>query len=314
MSRSVSHMEPVTIELADPVEKLRARMGQLAEVRAPGEAEEPILSPEVRAAVFSWLAELSAVDELKAAGLKPRSTALLSGPPGTGKTTLGHHLAARLGVPLVLVGAENLLRPYLGDAEQQMQKLFAAIQGVKAVVLLDEIEAIGRSRALGGHSGASEGRMSMLTVMLRKIEAFNGILIGATNQPGILDPALWRRFHLQLVVDLPGDDERFAIIRRYGLPFVFRDEDIDILVDVTDGASPALLRGLMEGLKRAIVLGPRMRWRTNDLPWIAERITAALAPPPEMQPHPPLWADPTTLDRLAAIHWPPTRAPKEDPS
>src|SRR3954454_16886469 len=102
---------------SDAVQQLRdALRFASVEVRGPGDAEEPILVPAVRSAVHEWLVEISAAEELRAAKLKPRSTAMLFGPPGTGKTTLAHHLAARLGVPLVLLGNENLVTsPYWGE-------------------------------------------------------------------------------------------------------------------------------------------------------------------------------------------------------
>ena len=291
---------------------LRRSLGAMAEVLAPEAAEEPILAPAARAAVFEWLAELRAEDELRAVGLKPRATALLHGPPGCGKTTLAHHLAARLGIPMVLVGSENVFRPYLGESEAVIDKLFKALAtaSVPCLVFLDEIEAVGGSRARNNRGGADNARSSVPTVLLRRIEQFTGLLVAATNRPQDLDTALWRRFHLQVAVDLPGDDERFAILRRYGLPFAFADADLDRLCELTDGASPALLRGVMEGVKRALVIGPRIgRDLSQPVPVFA-RIVASVMPPPEIMP-PPLW-EPGGAAALAAMTWPPRRSDEGD--
>ncbi|MBA8912067.1 AAA family ATPase [Methylorubrum thiocyanatum] len=84
-------------EEASAAQRLRTELGPLADVRESKDAEEPILGVRVRAAILGWLAEIHAADDLAAVGVKPRSTALLYGPPGCGKTTLAHHLAARLG-------------------------------------------------------------------------------------------------------------------------------------------------------------------------------------------------------------------------
>jgi hypothetical protein len=142
---------------------------------------------------------------------------------------------------------------------------------------------------------------------LRKIEEFRGVLLGATNRPEDIDPALWRRFGLQMVVDLPTEDERFAILARYLSPFVLPDDALDVFVDLTDGASPALLRGLMEGLKRSLVLAPRMNRPAAALESSLRGILVALQPPPEIPP-PALWgATESALAELASVQWPPER-------
>jgi SpoVK/Ycf46/Vps4 family AAA+-type ATPase len=267
-------------------------MRDFGEVLTPEEAEEPILAPATRAALFEWMGELRAADALADVGLKPRSRCLLHGPPGCGKTTLAHHLAARLGMPMVTIGAEGIMASMLGESEKKLTGLFAALTTSKlqCLVFMDEVEAIGGHRSKNRGGGADNARSSILTVLLRKIETYSGLLIAATNRPDDLDPALWRRFHLQLAVDLPGDEERFAILRRYGLPFVWRDEDLDMLADATAGASPALLRGVMEGVKRALILAPRLQRDASDPAEVFRTIVGSVSPPPEIYP-PMLWAD-----------------------
>ena len=258
---------------------LRQKLGPLGRVRVPAEAEEPVLSPAVRAWLFAWMAEIRAGDELAEFGLKARTTAVLHGPPGCGKTTLAHHLSARLGLPLVIVGPEALMSPYLGESEQNMGKLFDALRqaATPCILFLDELEAVGRKRGDGKSDGGA--RANMLTVMLRRIEEFEGYLIGATNLADSLDPALWRRFHMQLAIELPGPDERFAILRRYALPFGMQDEDLDVLVDLTAGASPALLRNLMEGVKRALVIYPRINRPVATAADVFPGVLASVQPP-----------------------------------
>lgn len=290
------------------VSLLTSKLRGLAEVRSPSEAEEPILGGSVRASVFGWLAEINAADELADVGVKPRTTALLSGPPGCGKTTLAHHLSARLGVPLVCVGAENIFGKYLGQSEGNVAKLFdtLALAETPAVILIDEIDAIGGKRKSDEGGGATDARNSMLTVLLRRIEEFKGVLVAATNRPDSLDPALWRRFGMQIVVDLPDDDARFAILKRYGLPFDFGDDALDILTDLTEGAAPSLLRQMMEGVKRSIVLGSRLRQPVHSAPEAFGAIIAQSKPHPDYEP-PPLWRSPGLVSKLDAVPWPPKR-------
>jgi len=242
-------------------------------------------------------------------GLRPRSTALLHGPPGCGKATLAHHLAARLGIPMVLVGSEHInSSAYLGEAERGVAQLFNALAAceVPCVVFMDEMEGWGAKRDMNVRGGADNARTAILGVILRRIEEFRGILMGATNRPQDVDPALWRRFGMQIAIDLPEEDERFAILRRYLQPYALPDESMDILVDVTVGASPALLEGIAMGVKRALVLAPRLGRDVSAPRAVFGPIINALHPPPEMVP-PPLWADRTAIDALDALSWPPTR-------
>ncbi|ELR03137.1 hypothetical protein GMDG_08886 [Pseudogymnoascus destructans 20631-21] len=143
--------------------------------------------------------------------------------------------------------------------------------------------------------------------LLVLVEAFDGMLLGATNREEDIDPALWRRFGMQLSVDLPGPDEIYAILKRYGEPFVFAEEFLDVLAKLTEGASPALLRQMMEGLKRSLVLGPRMKRDISDPSALVMQLIEAVKPPPEFEP-PALWRSPRQAERLKGLAWPPERA------
>ncbi|WP_051626122.1 ATP-binding protein [Kozakia baliensis] len=310
--RRIVDMQPTRLQkkqAEDPVDRLKEKLGNTADVRAPADAEEPILSPSVRTALYQWMSEIRAKKDLEAVGVKPRTNALLYGPPGCGKTTLAHHFAARLGIPLVVVGAENIWSSGLGDSELKVAKLFNGLieANTPCVLFIDELEAIGGTRSANTGGSADNARTSVLTVLLRKVEEFAcGYLLGATNRPDDIDPALWRRFNMQIAINLPGEEERFAIVRRYGLPYAFSDDDIDILTNATDGASPALLRELMEGVKRTLVVRPRMNMPIDDPIDIFGSIIAATMPPPEMET-PKLWRGSAALSPLAEIAWPPSR-------
>jgi len=307
--RETIEMTPTTIRRT-PDTTNRATIAKLAglgEVLMPDEAEEPILAPSTRAAVFDWMAELRYRDELAAAKLKPRTSALLFGPPGCGKTMLAHHLAARLGVPMLCCGAEHLTSQWVGAGEQKIADLFKALDdlGGQVLLFLDEIDAVGTKRT-GGETAAGIHYNASLTVILRRLERTPATVIAATNRPALLDAALFRRFGLQIGIGLPEHDERYAIIKHYFAPYVVDDDLIDELAAMTDGAAPSILRQVVEALKRAIVLATPLRQPPPPNAALALATVLASVRPPEEMGSPLLW-EKDAVYALKDFPWPPKK-------
>lgn len=291
--------------------KLEAEFGKFGVIVMPGEAAAPILTPPVRAALHQWLLEMNAEADLAAVGLKARSRALLSGPPGCGKTTLAHHIAARLGVPMVVIQSSSIVTSALGGSGKNVAGLFrSARRGEFDVALFfDEFDAIAKSRAdLGGQ--ACDNEMGNITIaLLQEFDRHDGLIFAATNVTKAIDAAIWRRFQLQIEIGLPGAVERFAIVKAYLAPFIADDATIDAIAASFEDASPALIREGCEAIKRSLVLGPRIGLDTS-LASIMMRFVASAAPSEGMQ-EPALWADTRAhLTKLADVAWPPVKKGK----
>ncbi|MGW8159410.1 MAG: ATP-dependent zinc metalloprotease FtsH [Desulfoprunum sp.] len=133
---------------------------------------------------------------------------LLQGPPGTGKTLLARAIAGEASVPFHSIGGSDFVEMFAGVGASRVRELFGlAKKTAPCIVFIDEIDAIGSRRTSGG--GANEEREQTLNALLVEMDGFSStetvILIGATNRPDVLDPALLRpgRFDRQLTVSLP---------------------------------------------------------------------------------------------------------------
>lgn len=291
-----------------------ATFGQLLE---PSEAIEPILARPVRNGLLEWLTEIFAETELRALDIGPRKRAIFDGPPGVGKTTLAHHLAARLGLPLLAVRPETLIDKWVGSTGRNIGKLFDLAAaglgadsegkgGTPVVLFLDEFDAIGHARRAGTESGAEDERNSFVNTLLQRLEQYDGFVIAATNFGGHVDPALWRRFDMHITLELPGPFEREQILKRYLAPFGLPRHSLKLLAEGFETASPALIRQFCEHLKRTIVIGPRLG-QDMRAEAVFERVVATVQPHPELG-RPPIWAraeNDHARDRaVASLPWP----------
>jgi cell division protease FtsH len=158
---------------------------------------------------------------LRLGGRIPRGV-LLSGAPGTGKTLLARAVAGEAGVPFFQMSASEFVEMIVGVGASRVRDLFQqAKQAAPAIVFIDELDAIGRSRAAGGPNitGGHDEREQTLNQILTEMDGFDPrtgvIVLGATNRPEILDPALLQpgRFDRRVAVQPPDRAGREAILR-----------------------------------------------------------------------------------------------------
>ena len=187
---------------------------------------------------------------------------LLAGPPGTGKTLLTKALAGEAGIPFQVVSAASLVEVYVGVGSSRIRRIFAdARKRAPSIVLLDELDAIGRVRSTHA-AGGQEERESTLNQLLTELDGFDpsaGVLvIGATNRPDVLDPALLRpgRFDRRLFISPPDLKGRRAIlgVHARGKPLA-AGADLDAVARRTAGFTGADLANVMN--EAALLTGRR---------------------------------------------------------
>lgn len=174
-------------------------------------AQEPVFAPEVSAAVRSLTEEWEHQHALLDAGLRPSLTALVYGPPGTGKTMLALWFAKQLELPAVVARLDGLISSLLGTTARNLGALFSFANRYECVLILDEFDAIAKVRDDPNEVGEIK---RVVNALLQNMDsrATTGITIGLTNHESLLDPAVWRRFEVQVPVPLPGLPERAAIV------------------------------------------------------------------------------------------------------
>jgi len=236
-------------KLTGSVGKFSGRRGQqLGEV--PSERFADVAGCDEAITELQELVEfLKDGERFTALGAKPPRGALLVGPPGTGKTLLARAVAGEAGVPFFPVAGSDFVETFVGVGAKRARDLFDKARSAgKAIIFIDEIDAVGRARGGKGpsHGGESE-RENTLVSMLNEMDGFharNVIVLAATNRPDVLDEALVRPGRLDRQIQVPNPDRRgrTAILRVHtrGKP-VAADVNLVSVARQTPGMSGAEL-------------------------------------------------------------------------
>ena len=184
-------------------------------------------------------------------GAKLPKGALLVGPPGTGKTLLAKAVAGEAHVPFYSLSGSDFVEMFVGVGASRVRDLFKnATENAPCIIFIDEIDAIGRSR--DSLMGGNDEREQTLNQLLSEMDGFDSrkglLVLGATNRPEILDPALLRpgRFDRRVVVDKPDLNGRISILKVHSKD-VLLDETVDFkeIALATSGAVGADLANMM---------------------------------------------------------------------
>lgn len=218
----------------------------------PDGTHKPVWDKTVRGLLDGLVAEYGKLDVLTAHNLAPRNRIMLTGAPGTGKTTFASILSERLGLDGVILRADRVISSQLGKTLTNIALVFDRLHMERKLLFIDECDML-LARRDNSHDVAEMRRTTNL--MLQKIDLLpeDCILICATNMDGLIDRAAWRRFDVRVRMTLPDKTTTRLII-------MHRLKELNIQADVrpcdinVENISPALIVQTVDNLARKTLI------------------------------------------------------------
>jgi len=206
---------------------------------------------EVREAVEYPLTRRERFEEL---GIDTPRGVLLYGPPGTGKTLIAKAVASESGANFLPIRGPQLLSKWVGESERAVREVFKkARQVAPAIIFFDELDALTPARGSAAESHVVESVLNQILTEMDGLEELRGVVVmGATNRPDIVDPALLRpgRFDRLVFIDEPSEEERRAILAIHTRRMPIQGSVLEELVSRTAGAGEDELERVFDRLGR----------------------------------------------------------------
>ncbi len=187
-------------------------------------------------------------EAFKRMGIKPPRGILLYGPPGSGKTLLAKAVANESEANFISIKGPEVMSKWVGESEKAVRTIFKkAKQVAPCIVFLDELDAIAHRRGFDNDSGVSERVVNQLLTSMDGLETLEGVVVvGATNRPDMVDPALLRtgRFDRILLVPAPDKAARIEILKVHTKGMPLEGVELEELAEELDGYTGADIEGL----------------------------------------------------------------------
>lgn len=272
-------------EIREIVDKSRRAQGANALLKFPQElaglvfSERPdvpmaalVLPDDHRQRIQRIVDEHRQREKLRGHGLTHRRKILLEGPPGTGKTLTARVLAHELRLPLHTIQVDKLVTKFMGETSAKLRQIFDLIRDESGVYLFDEFDAIGGDRSLDNDVGEMRRVLNALLQFI-ELDASESMIIGATNNPGLLDRALFRRFDDVIHYALPDAPARRRLIENILGQFREKKFTWKSVLESSAGLSHGEIdHACRDAIKRAILADRSVVSAENLLQALKERL------------------------------------------
>lgn len=215
--------------------------------------EQPLFNDTIQRAVDSIICEWRNYDKLIQLKANPSRSCLIYGDPGTGKTMLAKWIAKSVELPIVLAKLDGIISSFLGTSSRNIANLFRFANKYKCVLLLDEFDALAKLRDDPQEIGEVK---RIVNTLLQNFDVRStlGFTIGITNHEKLLDPAVWRRFDVQIMLPHPNAEVRKKMLLNYIQPLQYSNSELEFINWCMREASGADIRKLCDWLKRSFII------------------------------------------------------------
>jgi transitional endoplasmic reticulum ATPase len=197
-------------------------------------------------------------DRFERLGIEPPRGVLLYGPPGTGKTLIAKAVANESGANFIPVRGPQLLSKWVGESERAVREVFRkARQVAPSIIFFDEMDALAPARGGGGDSHVIESVVNQILTEMDGLEDMRGVVVmGATNRPELIDPALLRagRFDRLIFIEEPDRESRKRILDIHTRSIPLKGSSIDELVRITEGLDENRLEDLLNAVSDRMIV------------------------------------------------------------
>ncbi len=250
---------------AIPIARPRGELANLLEASYPStRLGDMVLGTDLGTQIQRVIREQRHAARIVERGLAPRRKLLLTGPPGTGKTLTASVLAGELGFPLFRVRLDGLITKYMGETAAKLRQIFEATAQTRGVYLFDEFDAIGSQRGLPNDVGEIRRILNSFLQMIEQ-DRSHSLVVAATNHPGILDSALFRRFDDVLHYALPDRPQIARLLKTRLSSAGVKRIRWKTLADLAFGLSYAEIAHAADEALKDVLIHERPRVREADI-------------------------------------------------
>lgn len=252
----------VPISFAQP----RGELEGLIDFRDPKlKLRDVVLSEQIENQLNDIIRQQVKRDWLREHAKTPSRQILFLGPPGSGKTMTAEALAGELNLPLFVIRLETLITKFMGETASKLRLVFEETLTRRGVYLFDEFDAIGANRSASNDVAEMRRVLNSFLQLMEQPNATDSILIGATNHPELLDPALLRRFDLVSKFIMPTDEQIKALVKKYIKPLKYPRLSWKQIVQSANNLSQSEIARAVEDAVKTAILDERDTLKTSDI-------------------------------------------------